>query len=162
MKITNEECPRRANEKLSLLNTLYEKQSRPFGHILRKGGIENVMTTGIMEGRKRESRPREEIFDGWRKWPGRSTTAELTENTRSETLGRHGSQHGLWWWSFNSNLETKKNCGVKVIIILPRFWPQISVFVIQINCAFFWWSWCPKVCESDNHGVIVLLIRLEV
>jgi hypothetical protein len=51
-KIANENILKQVNEKRKTIKELRKKQSRFIGHILGKGKLENIVTTGKIKGRK--------------------------------------------------------------------------------------------------------------
>jgi hypothetical protein len=81
-KITNENILKQINEKRKTIKELRKKQSRFIGHILRKGKLENIVTTGKINGRKDRGRQREKMLDSLTKWHGRKSTTELIACTR--------------------------------------------------------------------------------
>lgn len=48
--------------------------------------IENIVTTGTLEGKRGRGRPAEKILDGLTKWHGRKTTTELIESMKDRDL----------------------------------------------------------------------------
>ena len=67
-KITNENILKQANEKRKTIKQLRQKQSRFIGHILRKGKLENIVTTGKITGRKDRGRQSEKMLVSLTKW----------------------------------------------------------------------------------------------
>jgi ribosomal 50S subunit-associated protein YjgA (DUF615 family) len=58
-KMTNDDILKQVNEKIKTIKELRKKQLRFIGHILRKGKLENIVTTGkIREGRNEEDNGR--------------------------------------------------------------------------------------------------------
>jgi hypothetical protein len=51
-KITNEDILKQVNMKRKLIKEIRKKQSRFIRHILRKGELEIIVTTGKIKGRK--------------------------------------------------------------------------------------------------------------
>jgi ribosomal 50S subunit-associated protein YjgA (DUF615 family) len=80
--ITNEDILKQVNEKRKTIKELGKKQSRFIGHILRKGKLENIVTTGKINGRKDRGRQREKMLDSLTKWHCRKSTTELIACTR--------------------------------------------------------------------------------
>ena len=50
--VTNVEVLRRANTKRKLLSEMVNRQVKFFGHVMRKKEIENLVTTGYVEGKR--------------------------------------------------------------------------------------------------------------
>ena len=55
-KKTNKEVLQMAEAECFLLKTIYEIQARFFGHVMRKHGLENIVTTGMIEGTRARGR----------------------------------------------------------------------------------------------------------
>ena len=85
-KITNENILKQVNEKRKTIKELRKQTSRFIEHILRKGKLENIVTTDKINGRKDRGRQREKMLDSLTKWHGRKSTTELIETVnRGET-----------------------------------------------------------------------------
>ena len=54
--VTNVEVLRRANTKRKLLNEMVNRQVKFFGHVMRKEEMENLVTTGYVEGKRARGR----------------------------------------------------------------------------------------------------------
>ena len=50
--VTNVEVLRRTNTKRKLLSEMVNRQVKLFGHVMRKEEIENLVTTGYVEGKR--------------------------------------------------------------------------------------------------------------
>ncbi|KXJ06801.1 hypothetical protein AC249_AIPGENE15317 [Exaiptasia diaphana] len=70
-KITNEEVLRRAETKRSLIADIYTRQLSFLGHVLRKEGLEGLMCTGRINGRRSRGRPRKMYLDSLTKITGK-------------------------------------------------------------------------------------------
>ena len=55
-KVTNVEVYRRMNTSTSLLEDIFHRQLTFFGHILRKGELENLVVTGFVDGKRDRGR----------------------------------------------------------------------------------------------------------
>jgi hypothetical protein len=77
------------NEKRKTIKELRKKQSGFIGHILRKGKLENIVTTGKINSRKDRGRQREKMLDSLTKWHGRKSTTELIACTRDRESWRN-------------------------------------------------------------------------
>ena len=51
-KMTNEDCMKKANHQRNLLKNIRKRQSSFFGHVMRRAGIENFVTTGRINGKR--------------------------------------------------------------------------------------------------------------
>ena len=57
--VTNVEVLRRSNTKRKLLSEMLNRQVKFFGHVMRKEEMENLVTTGYVEGKRARGRQRE-------------------------------------------------------------------------------------------------------
>jgi hypothetical protein len=48
-----------------LFNKIRQRQCRFIGHVIRGEGMENLVTTGQIPGKRDRARQREKILDGW-------------------------------------------------------------------------------------------------
>ena len=62
-RVTNEEVLRRAGEKRRLCNNILKSQATFFGHVMRRGKIEHLVTSGKIHGKRSRGRQREKITD---------------------------------------------------------------------------------------------------
>jgi hypothetical protein len=85
-KVTNNDCLEMANESRTLYANIRRRQTLFFGHIMRRDALENIVTTGKIDGRRGRGRPREMMIDGLRRWHGGIGTTELFQNTRDRDL----------------------------------------------------------------------------
>lgn len=85
-KISNENLFIKTNERRKIILDLRKSQSKFIGHILRKGKLEHIVTTGKIIGRRDRGRQREKILDGLTKWQGKKLTTELIETARNREL----------------------------------------------------------------------------
>ena len=56
---TNDEILALAGERRNLMNIIRKRQLRVFGHVMRRDGLENFVTTGIISVSIARGRPRE-------------------------------------------------------------------------------------------------------
>ena len=61
--VTNVEVLRRANTKRKLLSEMVNRQVKFFGHVMRKEEMENLVTTGYVEGKRVRGRQEENLPD---------------------------------------------------------------------------------------------------
>ena len=57
--VTNVEALRKANTKRKLLSEMLNRQVKFFGHVMRQEEMENLVTTGYVEGKRARGRQRE-------------------------------------------------------------------------------------------------------
>ncbi|GFR98808.1 eukaryotic translation initiation factor 3 subunit F [Elysia marginata] len=65
---TNEEVLKDTETTMSLMNRIRRSQAKFVGHIMRREGLENLITTGRMEGKKSRGIQREKMLDGMTSW----------------------------------------------------------------------------------------------
>ena len=63
-RLTNEEVLIMVGESRQLMQMVRCRQFKFFGHTMRRGGVENLALTGMIEGRRGRGRPREKYLDG--------------------------------------------------------------------------------------------------
>ncbi|GFS21880.1 eukaryotic translation initiation factor 3 subunit F [Elysia marginata] len=68
---TNEEVLKETETTRSLMNRIRRRQAKFVGHIMRRKGLENLITTGRMEGKKSRGRKRDDFLDGDKESDGR-------------------------------------------------------------------------------------------
>jgi len=61
---TNEEVLQMVGEKRELMRAVRGRQLKFFGHVMRREGLENLIMTGMVEGRRGRGRPRVKYMDG--------------------------------------------------------------------------------------------------
>ena len=80
---SNEEVLRMIGEKRCLMTHIRRRQLRFFGHVMRREGLENIVTTGMIEGTKGRGRPRVRYTDGLRSAARKTNIPELIHATRN-------------------------------------------------------------------------------
>ena len=97
-RVTNDDCLKQANETRTLYTTIRQRQTAFLGHVMRREALENIVTTGKIEGKRGRGRPREVMLDGLRRWHGGISAAELIQKTKDRDLWRamnaYASRHG--------------------------------------------------------------------
>ena len=88
-KRTNESILNELGKKLTLKSKIRKQQANFFGHAMRRQGLENLITTARVLGKRSEGRPREKILDGVRKWAGEERTVDLITKTQDRELWRN-------------------------------------------------------------------------
>ncbi|GFN92781.1 hypothetical protein PoB_001928700 [Plakobranchus ocellatus] len=63
-KKTKEIVLNEANKRRSLVRTIMQRQATFLGHVMRRGKLEHLVTTGKLEGKRSRGRQREKIMDG--------------------------------------------------------------------------------------------------
>ena len=80
-KRTNLEILNTARSTRMLISNVKKRQAEFLGHVMRKGKLEHLLTTGKIEGKRSRGRQRIKIQDGIAAWLGRST-AEMFVDAR--------------------------------------------------------------------------------
>ena len=79
--ITNEEVLRRTGSGRRLMKMIRKRQMEFLGHVMRKDGLENLMVTGKIEGRRSRGRQRKTYIRSLSEWTKKSQI-ELLRATR--------------------------------------------------------------------------------
>ena len=67
-KKTNESVLNEANETRRLITAIRKRQAKFIGHVMRQKQLENLVTTGKLNGTRSRGRPREKLLDGLSIW----------------------------------------------------------------------------------------------
>jgi hypothetical protein len=98
-KKRNDDILKEVNSKRELHTRIRRRQSTFFEHIMRRGKMEHIVTTGRMNNKRGRGRPREKILDSLIIWLGRTSASEIIRNTRDRRLWidmiTNASRHGL-------------------------------------------------------------------
>ena len=84
-KKTNEDVLREANSQRTIIKKIRARQMSFIGHAMRRGKIENIITTGKIEGNKARGRPRTKMLD-WMNNKFDLSTNEILDRTRDRLL----------------------------------------------------------------------------
>ena len=85
---TNDDVLKEANAQRRIITQVRRRQSGMFGHIMRGGGLECLVTTGKIEGKRDRRRQREKMLDSLTAWLGVNSTTTLIQSTRDRELWR--------------------------------------------------------------------------
>ena len=85
-KITNVEVMEEAGLTRSLVNRIRKQQATFFGHILRRKGLEHLVVTGKMEGRRGRGRQREQMIDSLAAWMDIDKTASAISTAKDRAV----------------------------------------------------------------------------
>ena len=69
-KVRNEEVLKRTGTGMKLILEIRTKQMRFLGHLMRKGGLENLALTGKIEGKRRRGRKQSLWMANLNEWIG--------------------------------------------------------------------------------------------
>ncbi|GFO09658.1 endonuclease-reverse transcriptase, partial [Plakobranchus ocellatus] len=87
-KKTNERVLNEANNRRSLFKTIRKRQAIFLGHVMRRGNLEHLVTTGKFEGKRSRGRQREKIMDGLATWLGPGTVSDILAAVKDRDLWR--------------------------------------------------------------------------
>ena len=85
---TNENVLKEANTQRTIITRVRTRQSRLFGHIMRRDGLESLVTMGKIQGKRDRGRQREKILDGLTSWHGKGSKTTLIQCTRDREMWR--------------------------------------------------------------------------
>ena len=73
----------------SLISRIRKQQATSIGHVIRRHGLEHLVTTGILEGNRSRGRQREKTLDGVTSWLGAQRVTDIlsTINDREAWKG---------------------------------------------------------------------------
>ncbi|GFN84639.1 craniofacial development protein 2-like protein [Plakobranchus ocellatus] len=87
-KKTNERVLNEANKKRSLVRTIRKRQATFLGHVMRRGKLEHLVTTGKFERKRSRGRQREKIMDGLATWLGPGKVSDILAAVKDRDLWR--------------------------------------------------------------------------
>ena len=94
----NESVLIEANAKRTLVNKIRKRQATFLGHFMRAEALENLVTTGKLNGKRNRGRQREKMLDGLVSWLGMSSSMEMLRMTCDREMWRdmiaNATQHG--------------------------------------------------------------------
>ncbi|GFO19307.1 craniofacial development protein 2-like [Plakobranchus ocellatus] len=85
---TNERVLNEANKRRSLVRTIRKRQATFLGHVMRRGKLEHLVTTGKFEGKRGRGRQRERIMDGLATWLGPGKVSDILAAVKDRDLWR--------------------------------------------------------------------------
>ncbi|GFN73966.1 retrovirus-related pol polyprotein from type-2 retrotransposable element r2dm [Plakobranchus ocellatus] len=87
-KKTNERVLNEANKRRSLVRTIRKRQATFLGHVMRRGKLEHLVTTGKFEGKRGRGRQREKIMDGLATCLGPGKVSDILAPVKDRDLWR--------------------------------------------------------------------------
>jgi hypothetical protein len=95
---TNDAVLKEANASRMLVTKMRKWQATFVGHALRRDKLENLVTTGKLDGKRSRGRQKEKSLDGLASWMRCGSVVEMFSSYRDRTLWRsivaHAVQHG--------------------------------------------------------------------
>ncbi|GFO26776.1 UDP-glucuronosyltransferase 2a1-like [Plakobranchus ocellatus] len=86
-KKTNERVLNEANKR-SLVRTIRKRQATFLDHVMRRGKLEHLVTTGKFEGKRSRGRQRKKIMDGLATWLGTGKVLDTLTAVKDRDLWR--------------------------------------------------------------------------
>ncbi|GFO01374.1 retrovirus-related pol polyprotein from type-1 retrotransposable element r2 [Plakobranchus ocellatus] len=87
-KKTNKRVLNEVNKRRSRVRTIWKRQATFLGHVMRRGKLEHLVTTGKFEGKRSRGRQREKIMDGLAKWLGPGKVSDTLAAVKDRDLWR--------------------------------------------------------------------------
>ena len=95
---TNEEVLEMAECTRSIINKTRKRKAKFMGHVMRRNGMENLITTGKLEGKRGRGRQRQKMMDDTTKWLGTGrntqTIRNMYEKVEWRTMITDAEMHG--------------------------------------------------------------------
>ncbi|GFN86940.1 hypothetical protein PoB_001344600 [Plakobranchus ocellatus] len=85
---TNERVLNEANKRRSLVRTIRKRVATFLGHVMIRGKLEHLVTTGKFEGKRSSGRQREKIMDGLAIWLGPGKVSNILAAVKDRNLWR--------------------------------------------------------------------------
>ncbi|BFZ19497.1 hypothetical protein BsWGS_22536 [Bradybaena similaris] len=76
-KKRNEDVLRETNSQRELVVRIRRRQSAFFGHVMRRGGLEYVVSMGRFEGKRGRGRPRKTMLNSLASWHGGISVSKM-------------------------------------------------------------------------------------
>ncbi|GFO43739.1 hypothetical protein PoB_007024400 [Plakobranchus ocellatus] len=87
-KKTNERVLNEANKRRSLVRTIRKRQATILSHVMRRGKLEHLVTTGKFEGKRSRGKQREKIMDRLATWLGPGKMSDILAAVKDRDLWR--------------------------------------------------------------------------
>ena len=85
-KKTNEQVLRETIGKRKLIQKIVQRQVSFFGHVMRKGQLENIVTTAKINGKRKRGKPSIQYMDQIKKWTQQDSIESLMSKIYERTL----------------------------------------------------------------------------
>ncbi|GFN88761.1 UDP-glucuronosyltransferase 2a1-like [Plakobranchus ocellatus] len=113
-KKTNERVLNEANKRRSLIRIIRKRQATFLGHVMRRGKLEHLVTTGKFEGKRSRGRQREKIMDGLATWLGPGKVSDIPAAVKDRDLWRDMIANAYKQGTCDDD-QKKKNLYMKVL-----------------------------------------------
>lgn len=95
---TNVKVLEEAETTRQLISTIQKRQARFFGHVMRREGLEKLVTTGMVAGKRAVGRQRVKMVDNMKQWLGLTSNTVTIRATEDRDLWKdmiaQAPQHG--------------------------------------------------------------------
>jgi len=85
---SNERVLKEAYARRSLINRVRKRQAKFIGHDIRRDGLEHLVPTGMLEGKRSRGRHRVKILDGLTSWLGAQRVTEILSTMKDREAWR--------------------------------------------------------------------------
>ena len=85
-KRTNESVWMKVNRNATLMNKIRTQQARFIGYVIRRHGLEHLVTPAKIEGKSARGRQRDTILDSIARWLGQSKTTDILKEVENRDL----------------------------------------------------------------------------
>ena len=114
----------------------WKRQATLIGHVIRRDGLEHLVTTGILEGKRGRGRQREKILDGLTSWLGAQRVTDILSTKKDREAWRgmiaNAMEQGTGWWWWCHYLGT---------------------IVTRLLSDFSWTFWTPWLCNCCRFAI---------
>ncbi|GFO46620.1 endonuclease-reverse transcriptase [Plakobranchus ocellatus] len=86
-KKTNDTVLEEAHTTRLLISKIRKRQATFFGHVMRREKLENLVTTGMLEGKRSRGKQREKLIEGLTDWLKAGKSLEAIEATKDKSGG---------------------------------------------------------------------------
>ncbi|GFN78614.1 endonuclease-reverse transcriptase [Plakobranchus ocellatus] len=87
-KKTNDTVLEEAHTTRLLISKIRKRQATFFGHVMRREKLENLVTTGMLEGKRSRGKQREKLIEGLTDWLKAGKSLEAIEATKDRKKWR--------------------------------------------------------------------------
>ncbi|GFO36468.1 katanin p60 ATPase-containing subunit a-like 2, partial [Plakobranchus ocellatus] len=130
-KKTNDTVLEEAHTTRLLISKIRKRQATFFGHVMRREKLENLVTTGMLEGKRSRGKQREKLIEGLTDWLKAGKSLEAIEATKDRKKWRTMianadiySENPNVRWEDIIGLDDSKRL-VKEAVVYPIKYPQL-------------------------------------
>ena len=148
-KKTNEQVLRETIGKRKLIQKIVQQQVPFFGHVMRKGQLEHIVTTAKINGKRKRGKPSVQYVDQIKKW----TQQESIESLMSKIYERTLLVAQVYWQGTQRRRRSFKRINK---ISSFKFIPDSKVYVKTVPRQFF------IVIININQSTLTRSITLSI